>query len=390
MILSEFGLVDDSSGRILMSVNGKMYHVSPAVAVILRGMAVNHSVETITENINVNAPASRDVTSAETQALISKYESMFLGGTQHSRELSSIYFRVTLLRFIESNLLIRLLSTFFKSEKLFYSLFLIAALTNIVACNTFVNAPLNYLNNFSLIIFIIPFSFLLSMLHELGHVSASSRFGVKVTNIGAGIYFGFPVLYSDLNEVWRLNSRRRIIISLGGIYLQLLINIPLFFFLYFADGFAKDVLTILVYTNIASTIINIIPFAKLDGYWVISDIFSRPNLEREAKQAIKQLALRMIGKHAGESFIFDRWLISYAVLQFIYYVAILSLLFIFGESFVRDLLSNARDAASMRTFLANHAAQLIVFLIISVRILSNAVSWVRGTWRTRSRLTSTT
>lgn len=385
MIFHELGPVDDASGNVLVSVNNKMYHVSPPAAIILEGMAANHTAESITKDVNTVMSPAREVTQEETKALISKYEGILMRPQQQRRELSNIYFKITLLNPINTNPLVHLLSTLFKSRMCFYSIMSLAVVTNIIACNTFVRTPLHHLNSLSLIIFIIPFSFLLSMLHELGHVSASSRYGVKVTNIGAGVYFGFPVLYSDLNEIWRLNSKSRIVISLAGIYLQLLINIPLFGLLYFANGFTKDVLIILVYTNVTSAIVNMIPFAKLDGYWVISDLASRPNLERDAKHALMCLILKMMGRQTGELRAVDNWVTFYAIFQFIYYAAILGILFIFVERFARDLSYGAVNGVSIRSVLANHPAQSIVFMIVSVRILFNVVTWARARLRKRHR-----
>ena len=43
-----------------------------------------------------------------------------------------------------------------------------------------------------------------SFFHELGHASACKYCGVKHGSIGLGLYLNFPVLYTDVTEIWKL------------------------------------------------------------------------------------------------------------------------------------------------------------------------------------------
>jgi putative peptide zinc metalloprotease protein len=127
-------------------------------------------------------------------------------------------------------------------------------------------------------------------MHEIGHAAASYRFGVTPRNIGMGIYLIFPVLYTELNGAWKLGRGQRLIINLGGIYLQLLINL-FFFLLVFRvqDPNAKEVLRYLIKLNVLTVFLNLNPFLKFDGYWIISDLFRLPNLNQQSNYYIVRL-----------------------------------------------------------------------------------------------------
>lgn len=59
-----------------------------------------------------------------------------------------------------------------------------------------------------------------SFFHELGHASACKYFGVRHGGIGFGLYLNFPVLYTDVTEVWKLNRAQRCVVNLAGVYFQ--------------------------------------------------------------------------------------------------------------------------------------------------------------------------
>ena len=66
------------------------------------------------------------------------------------------------------------------------------------------------------------FAFMLgsSFFHELGHASACKYFGVRHGGIGFGLYLNFPVLYTDVTEVWKLKRGERCVVNLAGVYFQ--------------------------------------------------------------------------------------------------------------------------------------------------------------------------
>jgi len=128
------------------------------------------------------------------------------------------------------------------------------------------------------------------LFHEIGHAVAAIAKDITPKKIGFGIYFIFPALYTDLTDIWRLNSKDRIIINLGGIYFQLLINSFLIFWLFQLP--TNTVLSYFLYKiillNIIISIYNVNPFFKFDGYWIYSDFFDIPNLRQRSNKLIGQ------------------------------------------------------------------------------------------------------
>lgn len=54
---------------------------------------------------------------------------------------------------------------------------------------------------------LVAFTIISSFIHELGHASACKHFGLKHGGIGFGLYLNFPVLYTDVTEIWKLNRK---------------------------------------------------------------------------------------------------------------------------------------------------------------------------------------
>ena len=128
-----------------------------------------------------------------------------------------------------------------------------------------------------------PSAILLLYLHEVGHAAASYCFKVVPKNIGAGFYLIFPVLYTELNGVWKLDRHKRTIINTAGIYVQLLLNLLLIWLVFnVTDPTGKHVVKYLIQMNIFTIFLNVNPFLKFDGYWILSDLFRMPNLRQQS------------------------------------------------------------------------------------------------------------
>ena len=117
--------------------------------------------------------------------------------------------------------------------------------------------------------------------HELGHATAAARFGVAPRTIGFGFYLVFPVFFTDVTNVWRLNKSQRIIVNLAGVYFQLLFStllIGVFYVIPVTHGLMRTVIGTVLSMNIFVVLYSLNPFLRNDGYWVYSDFFEVPNL----------------------------------------------------------------------------------------------------------------
>lgn len=131
--------------------------------------------------------------------------------------------------------------------------------------------------------------FAIIFFHEIGHATASYSFGAKPKEIGFGLYFIFPVMYTNTTNVWKLNKTKRIIVNLGGIYFQLIINLALILSYYFSS-FQNFSLSLLI-MNTASIITSFNPFFRYDGYWIFSDYFQIQNLREKSTKFIQELMI---------------------------------------------------------------------------------------------------
>lgn len=136
-----------------------------------------------------------------------------------------------------------------------------------------------------------------SFFHELGHASACKYFGVRHGGVGFGLYLNFPVLYTDVTEVWRLKRSQRCIVNLAGVYFQsygLIAMIVLFLLT------GNDILRYLILMMNFGFVMTLNPFFKFDGYWIASDLLGVPNLRTRSMELLgygyKRLRRRPVTK----------------------------------------------------------------------------------------------
>ena len=133
------------------------------------------------------------------------------------------------------------------------------------------------INNFDIIIsqnfkaydwlFIFILGFVSVTFHELGHATATSYFGAKHGGIGGGFYLFSPVYFADVSDIWKLKPSQRIVVNLAGIYFELIISS-----LYILIGFiwGKEILLITGVLIFTKSLLNLNPFLRSDGYWILS------------------------------------------------------------------------------------------------------------------------
>jgi|TARA_B110000967_G_scaffold93239_1_gene95824 putative peptide zinc metalloprotease protein len=149
--------------------------------------------------------------------------------------------------------------------------------------------------------------------HELGHIIAAKSLKLKIPEIGVGIFFIFPVLYVDLNNIWILSKEKRVIINLGGVYFQSLLGI---IFILLFELFNYEIFRTLFSINFFIIIINLIPIFKLDGYWLISDLSSVLNLDKRSNELLKSIFTLKIKEFKKYSF----FVFSYTLCKLVFYV----------------------------------------------------------------------
>jgi len=125
----------------------------------------------------------------------------------------------------------------------------------------------------------------LKVIHELGHAFTAKRFGCRVPSMGIALLVMVPVLFTDVNESWKLTARRqRLAIGVAGVTAELCCAaIAMCAWGFLPEGPARST-AFLVATStwITTVLINLSPFMRYDGYYVLSDFLETPNLHARA------------------------------------------------------------------------------------------------------------
>ena len=121
----------------------------------------------------------------------------------------------------------------------------------------------------------------LKLPHELGHAMVCRAFKVPLRNAGIVFVGLFPLPFVDTSMAdIHANRPQRIMISLAGIFVDLMIAMAAFILWYFVDGaFLKTVMVnVFVFSSLNSLLFNGNPLIRLDGYFAFSDWIRHRNL----------------------------------------------------------------------------------------------------------------
>jgi putative peptide zinc metalloprotease protein len=120
--------------------------------------------------------------------------------------------------------------------------------------------------------------------HELGHATACRYGGARPGRIGVGIYIVWPVFYSDVTDAYRLSKAGRLRVDLGGVYFNVI------FVLATAGAYfvtKSEPLLFAVFIQQLGMLYQFMPFVRLDGYYVVSDLTGVPDLFARIKPTLK-------------------------------------------------------------------------------------------------------
>ncbi|MFZ1555732.1 MAG: HlyD family efflux transporter periplasmic adaptor subunit [Nitrospira sp.] len=123
------------------------------------------------------------------------------------------------------------------------------------------------------------------VVHELGHAYTATRFGCRVPTIGVALMVMMPVLYSDISDAYRLSSRRkRLWIAGAGVVAELgLAAVATLVWSFLPDGAIRSVVFVAATTSwVMSLVVNLNPFMRFDGYYLLADGLGIPNLQDRA------------------------------------------------------------------------------------------------------------
>jgi putative peptide zinc metalloprotease protein len=122
--------------------------------------------------------------------------------------------------------------------------------------------------------------------HECGHATACTVGGGRPGRMGAGIYLAWPAFYTDVTDAYRLDRKARLRTDLGGVYFSCLLVLALGG-VYALTSF--EPLLLIAFLMQIEVVHQMLPFLRLDGYYVVSDLVGVPDLFRRTGPVLKSM-----------------------------------------------------------------------------------------------------
>lgn len=279
---------------VLVQRGERVFKLSRGAHLILEGVSRGVEFQAIADRVNSGGATRLDARDVE--RIAGQLQARLRATSAITSKATQLWARITLLTGAQLRGVLGKLTCIYESISLFYLTFFLAALGNGL---WMVNTPVPTLSQHDLALtpLVLLLMAVISFLHEIAHAAAAYRFNSEPSGIGAGIFVGVPVLYADVTSIWCLRARERIVVNLAGVHAQLLVNLPLAWLAgQVVSPAARWTLVALCWMNMGAAIINLIPFAKLDGYWVLADAIGSPHLEHDANAVLLGTARRVVGK----------------------------------------------------------------------------------------------
>lgn len=127
----------------------------------------------------------------------------------------------------------------------------------------------------------------IGLVHEYGHGLACKYYGGKVPRMGFMLYYLIPAWFCDASDAYRFKRWPRIVVDLAGLYTTGLFGGFALFLLQFPISTGgRFFVAQIVFMSLFASWTNLIPFVKLDGYFLLSDALGIENLRPRALKAL--------------------------------------------------------------------------------------------------------
>ncbi|MGH2037518.1 hypothetical protein [Enterococcus faecalis] len=128
---------------------------------------------------------------------------------------------------------------------------------------------------------------IITMIHELGHYyyyqkyisSNQFRFGFLLR------YFFLFMFYTNVNFIEQLSKKKQLKIMIGGIQIQMMISGILCLIMLVNSS---RILILLFFLNSFNILINLLPFIKTGGYWIVNLLIDSQDYMSSFKSWIKK------------------------------------------------------------------------------------------------------
>ncbi|MBN2638336.1 MAG: hypothetical protein JXR65_04545 [Bacteroidales bacterium] len=193
------------------------------------------------------------------------------------------------------------------------------------------------INNFSSILVTILL-ILVFFLHEFGHASALYYFEEVPRKIGIGLYLFAPVLFADVTDSWKLNNKKRMVVDFGGLYFQFIISC-FYLFIFFIS--AHNDFLIAAFFSFIIGVLNLNPFIKMDGYWLLSDFLNITDLKQKAQKETL-FFIQCIFKERIQCKIQQIAFVLYYVFNLLFTIAFISYMLVWNVELFKQIPANIK------------------------------------------------
>ena len=119
--------------------------------------------------------------------------------------------------------------------------------------------------------------------HELGHAAACRYSGGRPGVMGCGVYLVWPAFYTDVTDAYRLDRAGRLRTDLGGLYFNAIFALATFA-AWAVTG--AEALLLLIPLQVLQMVHQLLPFVRMDGYHILSDLVGVPDLFARIKPTL--------------------------------------------------------------------------------------------------------
>ena len=218
------------------------------------------------------------------------------------------------------------------------------------------------------LILVLFLAFVLSAaFHEIGHGAGLRYGGGTVRAMGAGLYLVYPVFYTDITDAYRLGRGAKLRTSLGGFYFNLIFSLGVLGL--YALTHAEFLLIVMALIDL-EILYQMLPFVRMDGYWILADLTGIPDFFSQMGAFIRSL----FGKREGEIPDLKPWARGVFIIYTIVVVPVIALLLFlaiktFPTVFATALDSGGKLAATAGDGLSHGDVVAPVAAVVQIAIL---------------------
>src|SRR5437588_367915 len=186
--------------------------------------------------------------------------------------------------------------------------------------------------------------------HECGHATACAYGGARPGVMGAGLYIVWPAFYTDVTDAYRLGKGARLRTDLGGVYFNVIFMLATAG-VYGLTGY-EPLLLVIPFMHL-EIVHQFLPFIRLDGYYIVSDLTGVPDMFARIRPTLASLIpSRPTSERVTE---LKTW-VRFAVTAYVLIVVPL-LLFLFSMMVINAprILSTAYDSFVVQYHRVQHA-----------------------------------